>query len=109
MAVKDALKLDEDIRTSSWMDAIKKEMKNVRIAFKFLERGEKGPLGYQKVPCHLIFDVKMDFMQKARFVAGGHVTKLPIIFNIRVSCLERERERVCISYFCLLLLTILTY
>jgi hypothetical protein len=27
-------------------------------------------VGYQEIKCHVIFDIKMDFMQKARFVAG---------------------------------------
>ena len=33
--------------------------------------------GFQEIKCHLIFDVKMDFTQKARFVAGGHMTEMP--------------------------------
>ena len=31
---------------------------------------EKLP-GYQEIKCHMIFDVKMDFTHKARFVARG--------------------------------------
>jgi hypothetical protein len=34
-------------------------------------------IGYQEIRCHLVFDVKMDFTRKARFVAGGHLTKTP--------------------------------
>jgi hypothetical protein len=37
----------------------------------------KPPLGYQKIPCHMIFDVKFDGRRKARFVAGGHLTLDP--------------------------------
>ncbi len=33
--------------------------------------------GHQEIKCRIIFDVKMDFMQKARFVAGGHMTEAP--------------------------------
>ena len=33
--------------------------------------------GYQEIKCHLIFDIKMDFTRKARFVAGGHMTDPP--------------------------------
>jgi hypothetical protein len=29
------------------------------------------------IPCHIIFDVKVDFTRKARFVAGGHKTEAP--------------------------------
>jgi hypothetical protein len=32
------------------------------------------PVGYTKIPCHIIFDKKMDFTRKARFVPEGHVT-----------------------------------
>ena len=32
-------------------------------------------VGFQEIGCHLIFDVKMDFTRKARFVAGGHTTE----------------------------------
>lgn len=32
---------------------------------------------YVKIKCHMIFDVKMDLMRKARFVGGGHLTEPP--------------------------------
>jgi hypothetical protein len=53
-------------------------MKDVCIAFNILPDGHSAPIGYQKIPCHLIFDVEMeDFRQKARLVAGGHRIKAP--------------------------------
>jgi len=52
-------------------------MKNVKIAFHFLGDQEVVPIGYKQIPCHIIFDVKMDFTRKARFVAGGHKTNPP--------------------------------
>ncbi len=33
--------------------------------------------GFQEIECHIIFDVKMNFTRKARFVAGGHTTEPP--------------------------------
>ena len=33
--------------------------------------------GFQEIKCHIIFDIKMDFTRKARFVAGGHMTEAP--------------------------------
>jgi hypothetical protein len=46
------------------------------VAFKLLDGSETVPIGYQYVQCHMIFDVKMEnFRWKARFVAGGHMTK----------------------------------
>jgi hypothetical protein len=34
-------------------------------------------IGFQEIKCHVIFDVKMYFTRKARFVAGGHMTDTP--------------------------------
>jgi hypothetical protein len=44
-------------------------MSNNCLAFQFLEENESIPIGYKWIRCHMIFDVKMDFTQKARFVA----------------------------------------
>ena len=33
------------------------------------------PVGYQKIPLHFVFDVKMDFTRKMQLVAGGHKTE----------------------------------
>jgi hypothetical protein len=32
-------------------------------------------IGYQEIGCHMVFNVKMDFTQKAKFVAGSHTTE----------------------------------
>ena len=63
-------------------------MKNVMPAFTFLEQGENVPIRYQHIDCHMIFDVKMDFTQKAWFVAGGHMTETPasLTYSSVVSC-----------------------
>ena len=34
--------------------------------------------GFQEITCHLVFDVKMDFTRKARFVADGSKTDTPV-------------------------------
>ena len=48
------------------MDAISKEMKNVRVAFDILKDGDRAPIGHKQINCHLIYDVKMeDFGRKA--------------------------------------------
>ncbi len=58
--VKEALALDLKNGNTLWVDAIAKEMKEVRIAFNILPDGRSAPIGYQKIPCHMIFDVKME-------------------------------------------------
>ena len=56
-SVQDAKMLDEKNGNTLWWDAICKEMKNVRIAFKVFEGEEKDILpGFQEVKCHIIFE-----------------------------------------------------
>ncbi len=63
--VKKALALDRKNGNTLWADAIAKEMSKVRIAFNILPDGGSVPIGYQKIPCHMVLDVKMeDFRQK---------------------------------------------
>jgi hypothetical protein len=59
------------------VDAIAKEMKNVRPAFNILESGVDAPVGSKYIRCHMNFKVKMNFTRKARFVAGGLMTDPP--------------------------------
>ena len=40
-------------------------------------KGTKPP-GYQKIGVHLVFDVKHDGRHKARQVANGHLTEVPV-------------------------------
>ena len=58
--VKEALALDRKNGNTLWADAIAKEMREVRIAFNILPDGGSAFIGYQKIPCHMIFDIKME-------------------------------------------------
>ena len=79
--VKESNPIEEAINKENgntlWMDAVTKEMEAMRIAFKVI--GEDEPLpGYQEIPCHLIFTIKMeDFRRKARYIAGAHRNEAP--------------------------------
>ncbi len=55
--VKEALALDSKNGNTLWADAIAKEMREMRIAFNILPDGSSAPIGYQKIPCHMIFEV----------------------------------------------------
>ncbi len=80
-----------------WADAIAKEMKEVRIAFNILPDGHVAPNGYQKIPCHMVFDIKMeDFRRKARLVAGGHMTGAPATITY-ASVVSRETVRLALT------------
>ena len=77
-SVKDALEIDKKNGNTYWANAIATKMKNVRATIKILPNGTSAPNGYQRIHCHMVFDIKMeDFCPKARLVAGGHMTKAP--------------------------------
>ena len=96
-SVKDAFELDKKNGNTYWADAIASEMKIVRAAFKILLDGTSAPNGYQKISCHMIFDVKMeDFCWKARLVAWGHKTKAPPTITY-ASVVSRETARLALT------------
>jgi hypothetical protein len=78
--------LDAENGNHIWEEAMKKEMKKACVAYEAVEgctpvqvRANQCDAlrGFQEIKCHIIFDVKMDFTRKARFVAGGHMTETP--------------------------------
>jgi len=95
--VQEALELDRQTNTTFWRDAIQKEMKNNRLAFKFLQDKGQVPIGYKWIKCHMIFDVKMDFTRKARYVAGGHMTDPPASITYS-SVVSRDSVRIAFLY-----------
>jgi Reverse transcriptase (RNA-dependent DNA polymerase) len=91
--VLEALQMDKANGNHLWRDAIQKEMTNVQPAFQILDDGDIVPVGYQFIKCHMIFDVKMDFTRKARFVAGGHMTQAPVSMTYS-SVVSRDSVRI---------------
>jgi hypothetical protein len=84
--VAEALQLDKENGNTYWSDAISKEMSKAKVSYVPIDgvlpedvRSNRVDQlrGFQEIRCHIIFDVKMDFTRKARFVAGGHMTKAP--------------------------------
>ena len=88
---EEALRFDEEmIRDGGeafWGPAIKKEMVKAGVAYEEVEGATPEQIrnnlvehmkGYQEITCHIIFDVKMDFTRKARFVANGAMTDTPV-------------------------------
>ena len=69
---KKAKKLDGSNGITLWMDAIRLEMKNVRVAFEEYHGNPVELIGYQKIEYHMIFNVKIseNFRRKARYIAG---------------------------------------
>ena len=60
-----------------WADSRKPEMSNVGVAFEILKPGDKAPPGWKKASGNLIYDVKIDFNRKTRWVKDGHQTPNP--------------------------------
>ena len=77
--VKEAIEIDAENGNTLWWDALMKEMKNVRSAFEVYEGDVNDLVGFQKIKCHAVWDIKLgeNFRRKARPVAGGHATDTP--------------------------------
>ena len=60
-------------------EAIKREMRNGRVAFQACDSDIKDLIGCKQITCHLIFDVKLlEFLRcKAGFAANGHEVSTP--------------------------------
>ena len=58
--VRKAAKLDAKNEDTKWMDAIPKEMTNVRVAFDILKDGDRAPIGHKHINCHMRYDVDME-------------------------------------------------
>ena len=67
-SIAHAKRIDLKNGNNFWMDAITKETTNVGIAFTILNEGKKDPPGWTEASGHLVFDIKMDFTRKARWV-----------------------------------------
>ena len=75
----EVLFLDEKNGNTKWQDSEKLELAQLQSYDTFKDLGHKAPIpeGYQKIPCHMVYDVKHDGRHKSRFVAGGHKTSTP--------------------------------
>jgi hypothetical protein len=74
--IKNAIDLDKKNGNQLWQEAIKTDLKQLTDyqTFILLHSGEDIPTGYQKIPYHMVFDVKYDLRHKARLAAGGNWT-----------------------------------
>ena len=63
-SVAEAYALDKKNGNTLWADSIAKEMMNVRTAFKILANGDKVPIGFQRMRCHMIFNIKMEDLRR---------------------------------------------
>ena len=92
----EALEIDKEDGNTLWWDAILKQMCNVRPAFEKWEANEKDlPVGYQRIGCHLIFDIKIgeNLRRKARLVANGNESEAPPAMTYS-SVISRDSVRI---------------
>ena len=62
-----------------------------------LSTGDKALPGCSKFTGHLVFDVKMDFKRKARWVLDGHKTPDPV-GSTYAAVVSREIVRIVFTY-----------
>ena len=72
-------------------------MSNVGIAFEILNESKPAPIGWSKESGHMVFDVKMDFTWKARWVLDGHRSTDPII-STYAGVISRDSVRTALTY-----------
>ena len=88
-SVADALRIDRENGNNLWGEAISKEMTNVAVSFDILEVDQPIPDGWSKSSGHIIFDIKMDFTRKSRWVKDGHLTEDPL-YSTYAGVVSRE-------------------
>jgi hypothetical protein len=74
-------------RNSKWQEAENIEKTQLHEYNTFIDRGKavihgidvsNAPEGFKKIRIHTVYDVKHDGRHKARMVAGGHLTPVPL-------------------------------
>ena len=96
-SVAEAKDIDARNNNRYWQNAIDKEMKNVEIAFEILPFGQRAPPDWSASSGHLVFDVKMDFTRKARWVKDGHRTPDPLQSTF-AGVVSRDSVRIALTY-----------
>jgi len=77
-----AIHLDAKNKNTKWKDSIALELLQIDKYEVFKDMGHHNttstPAGYKKIQVHFVFDVKHDGRHKARLVADGHLTDIPL-------------------------------
>ena len=79
---KRAVILDKKNGNTKWQDAVKLEMDLMKAYSVFKDLGHvsrtRPPKGHRQIRVHLVFDVKHDGRHRARLVADGNLTDVPL-------------------------------
>ena len=99
--IEHARKLDRKNGNTLYMTTLQKEMGDLMIAFEMKNSGEKAPPGWHKATGQVIWDVKMDFMRKARWVKEGHKTPNPTRTNY-LGVILQDSIQIALTYAALM-------
>ena len=72
-------------------------MKNVRVYFDIKKKDTKIDPGHSYLDYHIIFDVKMDFTRKDRFVDNGYTTPIKPASTYG-GIVSRDMARISLTY-----------
>ena len=94
-SIAETIRINLENKNTLWRDSIDLEMNTILAAFDILPAAQNPPPGNTKSSCHIIFDVKMDFIRKSRRIKDGHLTRDPIESNFTGVV---SHESVCIAF-----------
>jgi hypothetical protein len=95
--INDAIRLDRENGNTLWMDALGLEMNELGVAIHVVGGIENVPKDFIKVSGHIVWDLKMDFTRKCRWVKDGHRTPLSDQSNY-AGVVSRESVRIAFTY-----------
>jgi hypothetical protein len=98
----EAMQFDLKNGNTLWREATDLEMSQLAEYDTFRDLGHKDtappPTGYKKIHTHLVNDCKHDGRHKARMVADGHLTDIPLEVNQSRIKVTRNAPRYKFGY-----------
>jgi len=87
--------IDMKNENTKWHEAEALKMKQLAEydTFDDFGKGCRPPEGYKRINVHFVYDVKQDGRHKARLVAGGHLTDVPIESILGSSLVAKSSHR----------------
>ena len=101
-----AVAIDQENGDNAWSDNINTEMQNFAPVFKLNAKDKCIGNEYKYVGFHRVYDIKMDFTQKARLVADGHRVLDPAV-STYLGVVSKESVRIASTYAAIMELDIM--
>ena len=91
--------MDKQNGNTRWADCTNLEMQQLQDYQVFIDKGLYSdtsiPIGFKKIRVYLIYAVKHDGRHKARFVADGHLTDIPLN-SVYAGVVSIRGMRICL-------------